>query len=467
MQFEDFDKKVRQAADQHHPNYDEKAWAKMERLLDRHLPRKKDRRRIILFFLLGFLLLGGGVWIAVNKPWQKNEPTLSTLVNSSANQKKQAEPADGSKKQDASPADQQKDKQLQPPQPVVTNDNTDVPATENKLIDKKQNNNSVADLKSNKQDKIQPSSIDKDNQVMIDVTDAGKAKTKKKNDSEQDVAVNTPPAINQSLPDQPVKKETVQEKKYETIQNKLGESKVVEKSEPEKKTDIEKKNDNVADQPKIKEIKTATKKAGNKKKSSLFLSASAGPDISSIGADRFGKVKLLGGAGLGYTFNDRWTVRTGFYTSSKVYTAMPKDYKSPVPIPNPMYLSRIDADCRIYEVPLSLSYNFGRTEKRNMFVSAGISSYFMKKEKYVYMYQYPGGPLYPYYEHEVKDENKHYFSVVTLSGGYQRKISKRISLAAEPYVKLPLSGVGYGKIKLNSAGILVSANISLFEKDNK
>ena len=49
---------IKDAADQYHPAYDDTAWAKMEQLLDVHLPRKKDRRRIIYFLPLVFLLAG-------------------------------------------------------------------------------------------------------------------------------------------------------------------------------------------------------------------------------------------------------------------------------------------------------------------------------------------------------------------------------------------------------------------------
>ena len=41
MQFDKFEHKVKEAAEQHHPNYDETAWAKMEKLLDREMPQKK------------------------------------------------------------------------------------------------------------------------------------------------------------------------------------------------------------------------------------------------------------------------------------------------------------------------------------------------------------------------------------------------------------------------------------------
>src|SRR6185369_1422777 len=89
MQFEEFNKKIKEAAEQHHPAYDEKAWQKMEKMLDKHMPQEdKDRRRIV-FFLLFFLLLGGGVFFGITRPWQTNagnggESTVSVKNNSPA-----------------------------------------------------------------------------------------------------------------------------------------------------------------------------------------------------------------------------------------------------------------------------------------------------------------------------------------------------------------------------------------------
>ena len=54
MQSEDFDKKIKEAAEHHHPAYDEKAWDKMEKKLDKHMPTEKDDRRRVFFFLLLF-----------------------------------------------------------------------------------------------------------------------------------------------------------------------------------------------------------------------------------------------------------------------------------------------------------------------------------------------------------------------------------------------------------------------------
>src|SRR5882724_1085077 len=74
------DKLVRDAANQHHPPYDDTAWGKMEVLLDKHLPQKKDRRRPIIF-LLFFLLLGGGaIFFAVENAKKNNTATTTTVA---------------------------------------------------------------------------------------------------------------------------------------------------------------------------------------------------------------------------------------------------------------------------------------------------------------------------------------------------------------------------------------------------
>ena len=71
MLFDNFDKKIKEAAEQHHPAYDENAWRKMENLLDQHLPKQRDRRR---FFLLAFtvLFVGGGAFFLLSTPHTKN-----------------------------------------------------------------------------------------------------------------------------------------------------------------------------------------------------------------------------------------------------------------------------------------------------------------------------------------------------------------------------------------------------------
>ena len=86
----------------------------------------------------------------------------------------------------------------------------------------------------------------------------------------------------------------------------------------------------------------------------------------------------------------------------------------------------------------------------------------MKKEIYDYYFRPSYSSQYIFYTRTHENENKHYFSVLNISGGFNVNLNKTFTLRAEPYYKLALKGVGYGKVKLNSSGILVSALIKPF-----
>jgi hypothetical protein len=86
----------------------------------------------------------------------------------------------------------------------------------------------------------------------------------------------------------------------------------------------------------------------------------------------------------------------------------------------------------------------------------------MKRETYDYYYKWnASGPI-VHRERTIRNANQHYFSVATVSAGYQRALGKKISLIAEPYLKMPLTGIGFGKVKLNSAGVLISVAFKPF-----
>jgi hypothetical protein len=255
---------------------------------------------------------------------------------------------------------------------------------------------------------------------------------------------------------------------------------ITEKKELEKEPEVEKaKTENKPDSYRVegqkeetKETKAvAVKKAdSNKQKNNssfannFFISVSAGPDLSKVG-DNTGEVRLAYGAGIGYQISKRLSIRTGFYAGRKVYTADPGDYHPPNNFwgyyPN---LENIEANCKVYDIPITVDYTISSNKKQSWFASVGISSLLMKEEKYDYYFKPNYSPTYITYTKTIDNQNKHYFSVLNLSGGYKRVINKNISLQAEPYLKIALDGVGYGKVKLNSGGVLFSAVIKPFAK---
>ena len=441
MSFEELDKKIKEAADHHHPAYDEKAWIKMEKLLNKHLPQKKDDRRRFLLLILLFLLTGGGIAVLISQPWKqknsvasvnKENPVPAKPVSNSASpenpgnktveQNSISEEVNNDKPLSVKPNDQ-----IQSNEPVVNvltypgrNDNKQVNGRKDFTLTSVQNRE----------------------------TGEINSQSLKQNEKEN--------LINDSRPDllKPMDNPVAQTNNLQIMDDKKS---IV--------TDTD-KQPTIAPES-ITNAKTAKESptVKNKKRNSFFFSLSAGPDVSAANWNDPGKMKLLGGAGIGYTIKDRVTLRTGFYTGRKIYSASPGDYYPPsifwTYYPN---LDRVDANCKVYEIPLYLSYNFSASAKKNWFAGAGISSYLMKTETYTYHYKDQSGQP-ASRKWTIKDENNHYFSVLTLSAGYQRNINKRFSIMAEPYLKIPLTGVGYGKVELHSAGVLISATLKPFGKN--
>ena len=86
----------------------------------------------------------------------------------------------------------------------------------------------------------------------------------------------------------------------------------------------------------------------------------------------------------------------------------------------------------------------------------------MKKETYLYQYKTSTGSS--SFKYQTKNENKHYFSVLDLSAGYYRQLNKTLSITAEPYVEIPLTGIGTGKVHLQSGGMLFTLGVRPFKK---
>jgi hypothetical protein len=443
MQSENFDKKIKDSLSQRPPGYDSPDWDKMETLLDKHMPvDKKDRRRIF-FILFSFLLLGGGAFLV----WQ----------NSSSNKKELAEIK--------SPKENSASKENAKPGNTGTN---------------------TSQLPTNEADRSASSHSDPKNNVTETNIIHGKEIQNEAGVAKEDKNKKTPTSVNkktinskQKKPDQTIDelvKNTEPERTLiEDLTKSENEPTITEKKESAKEPGVEKaKTENKVDERKVETEKTETvtaKKNDNKKQknnssfaNNFFISVSAGPDLSKVG-DNTGEVRAVYGAGIGYQISKKFSVRTGFYAARKVYTADPGDYHPPNNFwgyyPN---LENIEANCKVYDIPVTVDYTISSNKKQSWFASVGLSSLLMKEETYDYYFKPNYSPTYITYTKTINNQNKHYFSVLNLSGGYTRVLNKNISLQAEPYLKIALDGVGYGKVKLNSGGVLFSAVIKPFAK---
>ena len=431
MWSDEINKKMQDSQDSNHPAYTDKAWEGMELLLDKHLPLKKKRRRFI-FLLFPLLLAGTTVFFFQQKKYKSISPVIEqkNIPQSSA---ATDDLIDHDKKIITLPSKKATTIQENPVQAT----------TENLQSETRLQKQAIPMYTPDKKDKQiqhrqeyrQPGSFLKKISV-----------AKKAKDTDNNFLSDKPDASNISVPVdntiadnivKPVTSDSLATQKIIAIQDK--------KPEDTDQTEVNKKEK--------KKISTASK---------FSLNFSVGPDITSVGIDKPGKLKMQYGIGTSYALSERFSIRTGFFAGYKTYTADSTDYHPPYTINN---LQKVDADCFVYEIPVSVVYNFAATKKHNWFISGGVSSYLMKKETYEYYYKNSWGQP-QYYSRTYKNKNSHLFSVINISGGYQHHFTDRFFIMTEPYVKIPVNGIGVGKVKLNSAGVLFTVGFKPFLKKN-
>lgn len=435
MLFDQFDKKIKEAAEQHHPAYDEKAWKKMENLLNLHLPKeKKDRRRIFLL-IFTFLLLGGGVFVIVSRTGGDHTKQVAQENKNSINKT-----TDLDTKAKTSTA-----------QPQTEKINNEISGNK---IQSEEKTSTTPGLNDNiSQQLLSPNQ---------NLTEKRTGITRKQNSKSNNLSNGNP--IEQQttgtvLPEVSNNNSAQLNPKTSTPSNTEVTSNESKLNEPsEKKDEVKTQNDQ---QPQVNSQKKSPQRIKQPNRNGLSFYVSAGPDVSKAGASKAGKMTLTYGLGVDYTIN-RVTIKTGVFEANKKYWAGPDEYELSWTPPNTKF-EGADADCQVIVIPLKAYYNFAFNKKGNWFAGGGLSSYLMKSEKY--MLEYTTGSGSPYYHpYETKNENKHYFSILNLSAGYSRQLNKTFSISAEPYLEIPMSGIGAGKIHLNSAGLLFTVGVSPFRK---
>ena len=168
------------------------------------------------------------------------------------------------------------------------------------------------------------------------------------------------------------------------------------------------------------------------------------------------------GTNYGVQFSVRLTkklfISTGASYAIKPYSTNYDSYNSASYNPS-VIPTNIQANCKVLDIPLNISYQLYSRGSNAIALGTGLSSYFMLKENYRFDYSAESGRK-PY-NLEVKNQNTHLFSVLNINANYQRKINSKFSVVIQPYMKLPLTGIGNGRVDLKSTGIALGVNWNL------
>jgi cytoskeletal protein RodZ len=190
----------------------------------------------------------------------------------------------------------------------------------------------------------------------------------------------------------------------------------------------------------------------------FVLSAIVAPDLSYAKSAVGSKVSSNFGLLATYAFHPRLSVTTGAVYANKYYNSRGA---GAVNYGADEHTLQINARCNVIDIPVNLNYKLLSKKAFSVSLNTGLSSYIMLKEKYDYVYSETG-----YAEStvsmEIRNENRHMFGVANVAVSFDRQISPQISIGVQPFMKVPLTGIGYGKADLKSTGVSFSVNMGLF-----
>ncbi len=187
------------------------------------------------------------------------------------------------------------------------------------------------------------------------------------------------------------------------------------------------------------------------------------PDLSAVGLRNFARPGTNVGLLAEYRLAPRWSVQAGVLRSTKVYRASSSAYELPHQYSYwKVKPESISGQCNMLDIPINLRYDVARMVdadgqvRGRWFVSGGATSYIMSREEYTYNYANPNDPGIRNTNKLVDSISRYGFSQLNLSVGYERTINRRLSWQVEPFLKMPLKGIGYYKVNLLSTGVFFS-----------
>lgn len=228
----------------------------------------------------------------------------------------------------------------------------------------------------------------------------------------------------------------------------------------EKETLTERKTEAINDSTSHTENDLAIEKPNGKKvpgrNQGVYFGAVAGPLFDEVKNQGLKKTGFSAGVITGYKFKKHLSVETGLLFAKKPYFSTGKYFnmdKISNSMPVGMEILSLEGDNYVFEIPVKLKYDFLYRNKSNFFLSAGITSYIKTHEKNNYLVLMNG--LQQSMISSYKNKSRSLAATFDISVGYEHKISKSNHIRIEPYLQIPLKGMGVGSMSMISTGFRI------------
>ncbi len=201
---------------------------------------------------------------------------------------------------------------------------------------------------------------------------------------------------------------------------------------------------------------TSLKKEHIAKHRNLYIGIAAGPAFNEVKNQGFKKAGFDAGLLAGYQLTKKVSLEAGFLYSEKYYFSNGQ-YFNMRKMPASMKVLSLSGSSHVFEIPVALKYEIVRKQSSGVFAIAGLSSYLLTKESNNYVVVVNGAQqnmkgLY-------KKVSAGFASSVHLGIGYEHNLGKAMSLRAEPYVQVPLKGLGVGTMQVMGAGVRMAVTL--------
>jgi hypothetical protein len=193
------------------------------------------------------------------------------------------------------------------------------------------------------------------------------------------------------------------------------------------------------------------------------ITALASSDVNGTSSFQ-GKAGSNYGLLLSFGATKKLTITSGVVYSSKPYNTSFSNYHTAYTFKHDP--TDVTADCKMLDIPINIGYQIYGNFRNKLSVGTGLSSYLMLHEKYTYNYADAANSAAWPQTFTVPNSKGYLLSIVNINATYEHRINSNIGVSIQPYMKVPISGVGYSDIKLQSTGVAIGVtyNINSFRK---
>jgi Outer membrane protein beta-barrel domain len=190
----------------------------------------------------------------------------------------------------------------------------------------------------------------------------------------------------------------------------------------------------------------------SKRKRGIYAGLFAGSQLNQVEGQGFNKMGLSVGLMAGYAINKKLSIEGGLFYSQKHYYSDGKYFNMKKgAMPAGMKVINLEGTTDILEIPVKLKYDLIQKRKGALYITAGLSSYILDKEKNQYFILING------VEQDMnvnyKQRKTYLAGAVNFSAGYNINIQEKSSIRIEPYIQIPFKGTGVGSLRVMTTGI--------------